>query len=394
VDTTDHKNPELRDIEERFRSIAYTTSVTVWISGPDRLRTFFNNGWLTFSGSNTEWDLSNGWAEAVHPDDWPQCLAVYLRALEARTNFEMEYRLRRTDGEFRWILDRGVPRFSPDGVFAGYIGSCIDLTSLKRYEQELLSKQKMESLGTLAHRLAHDVNNLMSGIVAQADCALDELPAPSAKAAVETITNSARRCSDIVHALMLYAEKGEINVHPVNVSLIVEDILNLLYASIPRYVKLDVVLDKFLPEVPANSSHIRQLVVNLITNASEAIDQKGGSIHLTTSQVTIGPASVRANLPRLSEGDYVRLEVSDTGSGMDNQVLDKIFDRGFTTKGEGRGSGLAASQAIAHKYGGAISVTSTPGKGTTVMVLFPRMVQLPREDKEVPRVRPGAKPAF
>jgi PAS domain S-box-containing protein len=133
----------LRESEERFRNMADTAPVMIWVSGPDKRCTFFNRTWLDFTGRTMEQELGYGWAEGLHPDDFDRCLATFNDSFDAQRRFRMEYRLRRTDGEFRWILDDGVPRFTPGGIFAGYIGSCIDLTEERRAEEE---RQKFVSL--------------------------------------------------------------------------------------------------------------------------------------------------------------------------------------------------------------------------------------------------------
>ena len=139
IDISERKRAEeaLHESEERFRTMADTAPVMIWMSGTDKLCTFFNKGWLDFTGRALEQELGNGWAEGVHREDFDRCLGVYCNAFDARQEFTMEYRLRKYDGEYRWILDHGVPRFASDGTFLGYIGSCIDLTERRRGEEAL-----------------------------------------------------------------------------------------------------------------------------------------------------------------------------------------------------------------------------------------------------------------
>jgi two-component system sensor kinase FixL len=139
LDITDRKLAEekLRESEQRFRTMANAAPVMIWMSGTDKLCTFFNRGWLDFTGRTLEQELGNGWAEGVHKEDFDRCLEVYANAFDARREFAVEYRLRRYDGEYRWVLDRGVPRSEPNGTFLGYIGTAIDITEHKRDAEEL-----------------------------------------------------------------------------------------------------------------------------------------------------------------------------------------------------------------------------------------------------------------
>jgi PAS domain S-box-containing protein len=147
-DISDRKRGELllRESEERFRLVANTAPVLIWMSGADKLCNFFNQGWLSFTGRSLEDQLGNGWTSGVHPEDLKRCIDIYSSSFDARVDFEMEYRLLRFDGEYRWIVDYGVPRFEPDGSFCGYIGSCVDITD---------RKLAAESLHTLTGRLIH-----------------------------------------------------------------------------------------------------------------------------------------------------------------------------------------------------------------------------------------------
>ena len=362
----------LQESEARFRSMADTAPVMIWVSGLDKLCTFFNKAWLEFTGRTMEQELGEGWAIGVHADDLERCIATYSDSFDARCSFRMEYRLRRADGEYRWILDDGVPRFTADGTFAGFIGSCIDITEVKRLHEEALSSQKLESLGQLARGVAHDFNNLLGGVLsttelAQLSCKEGLLPEKE----LLILRTAAIRGGEIVRQLMTYGGEESLAFEPIDLSLLVEEMLQLLQVSIAKNAILETELAKHLPAIKASPAQIRQVVMNLVTNASDAVGLRGGTIRVITEQARVGVDRVVTGPGNLAPGDYLKLEVSDTGSGMTPEVQSRIFDPFFTTKRAGRGLGLAAVHGILRSHCGAINVTSRLGKGTRIEVLLP-----------------------
>jgi two-component system, cell cycle sensor histidine kinase and response regulator CckA len=358
---------QLRESEARFRNMADTAPVLIWVSGPDKDCTFFNKGWLTFTGRTMEQELGKGWADNVHPDDMDHCWDTYSSSFDGRSNFQMEYRLRRADGEYRWLVDKGVPRFGPGGVFAGYIGSCVDMTDIKLAHEEDLNRQKLETVGLLASGIAHDFNNLLGVVLANSEMALDELAEDSAsETELKSIRDAALRGAEIVRQLMSYAGKEEETQELVDVSAVVEDMLELLKVSVPKRVKVETDLGRKLPPVRANPAQIRQIVMNLFYNASEAIGDGAGVIQVTAGQVNVAASG------GIAAGDYVQLDVSDTGRGMTPEVQARVFDAFFTTKsGSGHGLGLAAVHGIVESLHGTIRVLSTPGEGTRFEISLP-----------------------
>lgn len=367
------RTAELIDSEERFRAIADAAPVMIWISGADKLCTFFNQRWLEFTGRSMDEELGDGWAAGVHPSDFDHCLAIYTSSFDARTPFEMEYRLQRSDGEYRWLLDRGVPRYSPKNDFLGYIGSCIDVSDRKQMQEAMFAAQKLESLGVMAAGVAHDFGNLIGAILADADLALSQMTSGApGRANIMQIAEVAQRASNIVDVLMTSAgaKSSSGGVGPVDVSSEVERMLRLLKISVSKRAAVRTHLAKGLPAVQGNIAQIHQVVMNLITNASEALGEKDGTITIATDVVHLNGQSADA-LFSGPAGEYVRLTVSDTGSGMSAETRARIFDQFFTTKSTGRGLGLAAVHGIVRSLGGAIHVKSAPGGGSTFEVLFP-----------------------
>jgi PAS domain S-box-containing protein len=307
--------------------------------------------------------------------------ANYRRCLEAGRAIQFEDRLDLPGGQ-HWHT-KLIPLRNAKGVINRIIGSCVDITDLKRTQEEALAKQNLESLGVLAGGIAHDFNNLLGGIYAQAELVETDLAAGSAASeTIQTIKDSAMRGSEIVRELMVYAGKDQANcIEPLDVSRLVEEMLGLLKVSISKHAILKTDLGKELPLAPGNASGLRQIVMNLVINASEAIGEQDGVITVTTAHEECIEDAGFGQAAELPQGNYVRLEVSDTGSGMTEATKAKIFDPFFSTKFAGRGMGLAVVKGIVRDHGGAIQVVSTPGIGTTFRVLLPSAENRPSENR-------------
>jgi len=378
MDITERKRAEvaLRESEGRFREMADSTPVLICASGRDKRATFFNQGWLNFTGRTMEQELGYGWTAGLHPEDHDRAIAIYSASFDARRFCQIEYRLRRADGEYRSILCSGVPRYEPGGAFAGYNASCMDITDLKRNQAVVLANQKLESLGVLAGGIAHDFNNLLGSILAESELLMEDLTdASGALDGVTRIKSVAIRAVEIVRELMAYAgQEGEF-FKPIDLSLLVEEMFLLLKVAISKRAKFEVDLPGNLPAVRANAAQIRQVVMNLITNASEALEEQEGVISLSVAQIGGSDASWRGTPHPPGDGHYIQLEISDTGCGMSEEIQAKIFDPFFTTKFAGRGLGLAAVQGIVRAHGGTMKLESAPRKGARFTILLPCTAQ-------------------
>ena len=364
----------LREGESRFRNMADTAPVMIVSSGADKLATFFNRGWLEFRGRTMEQELGMGWAEGLHPDDRDTLLASYAASFDDRRKCHLEYRLRRADGEYRWVLCTGVPLFQTGGVFIGYIGSCVDITDFKRSQEEKLAAQKAESLEVLAAGIAQDFNNLLGALFAEADLAISELgPQTGAREHIQNINAIAMRASEIVDLLTTYAASRPSPVlEVVDLSALVEEILRLMRASLSRKgLEITCNLTGNLPPVRVNNLQVRRVVMNLLTNAAEALESREGSLTISTSIEHIRQNLRPVKPVDLPEGDYVNLAIADTGSGMTEEELARAMDPFFSTKFLGRGMGLAVAQRIVRSHGGAIRAASNIGFGSTFEVLLP-----------------------
>ena len=359
----------LRESEERFRNTADAAPVIIWLGDAEGRMIWINREAGRFSGEPMEAHLQGGCGALVHPGDREALQSVRRRAISERSAYQIEYRARRADGEYRDMLSTAVPRYV-GADYAGYAGSIVDITDLKRRQVVDATRQKWQSLGTLAGGIAHDFNNLLGGILAQSELALGELAAGgSPYRELKTIGEVARTGAEIVRQLMIYAGKETKAGAGADVSAIVGSMLDLLKVSVSKHAALETDLTPDLPGVRADAAQVRQVVMNLVTNASDAIGDRDGVIRITTSRAAIGPLDEAAD--GLAPGDYVRLEVSDTGCGMSQQTQAHVFDPFFTTKSAGHGLGLAVVHGIVRAAGGAVRISSEPGRGTAFHVFLP-----------------------
>ena len=346
----------------------------IWTSGPDTKIDFVNNYVLNLTGRTLEELAADGWKDVVHPEDREKKYPEYIPVIARGREYRAEYRVRRSDGEYRWMLDTATPRRLSDGSLAGYVGIAVDITDLKRSQEHFLAAQKLESLGSLVAGVAHNFNNLIGAIIAEADLALSELPSASpACGNVERITCVGLRAAEIVYLLTSYASPTPTGMlMPVDVTQVVEETLQLVTATVSRNINFRVNLAK-LPSIQANTSQIRQVVMNLMTNACESLPDQQGTVCVNTSVVRIDATNHISSELLLRKGEYVRLGVEDNGRGIPSEIRTRIFDPFFTTKSLGRGLGLAAVQGIVRSLGGGIRFESSPGKGSTFEVLLPRI---------------------
>jgi PAS domain S-box-containing protein len=300
-------------------------------------------------------------------DEWPM-----RRIKRGETLNRLELRLRRPDQEWEKIISySGAMVESTIGERLMFI-SVQDLTDQRKAEQALRESEKFESLGTLASGIAHDFNNLLGAVLAQAELATAELAAgANPDEELKTIREVAIRGSDIVRQLMIYAGKEDDLFESIDISNTVREMSGLLKSAISKRAELVTDLGEHLPAVKARTAEIRQVVMNLVVNASDALKDSNGVIRVTTQRVTVGPKNGRITTKDLTEGDYVQLEVSDTGSGISHEIRARIFDPFFSTKSASRGLGLPVIHGIVRSLRGAIHVESEVGNGTTFRILLP-----------------------
>jgi nitrogen-specific signal transduction histidine kinase/CheY-like chemotaxis protein len=243
-------------------------------------------------------------------------------------------------------------------------------------EEALRQAQKLESIGVLAGGIAHDFNNLLTGIMGNAGLASRAVKAGRTEQADKLLADvlaASRRAADLTRQLLAYAGKGKFVIVPVDLCKLVSEVSTLIRASISKKVTLVIDVPEECPVVEADRVQIQQLVMNLVINGGEAIGDNPGTltVRVRTEHLTERREQLRSQGFPIAPGDYVRIDVSDTGSGMDPETRDRIFEPFFTTKFLGRGLGLSAALGIVRGHRGAIGVRSAPGSGTTFTVLLP-----------------------
>src|SRR5215813_9580774 len=370
----------LRASEEKFRILADTAPVMVWVSGADKLRAFFNKPWLEFPGRVMEEELGYGWAEGVHPEDYDCCLETFNASCDAREPFKMEYRLRRRDGEYRWMLDHGVPRYSPCGDFLGCVGSCIDITERKQVEArereqlaleqvarataEAASRSKDEFLTMLSHELRSPLNAVL-GYTRMLRCGpvdrdainkVADIVERNAKAQLQII-------QDLLDSACVTTGKLRIKTRPVDLATVLESALDTVRPAAEA--KGIMLLADFGPgpeEMTGDSARLQQVVWNLLSNG-----------------IKFTPEGGRVELQMDSDANRIRIKVSDTGRGIEPEFLPFVFDlfrqadSSSTRRYGGLGLGLSLVKHLVELHGGTITAASEgAGCGATFIVTLPR----------------------
>jgi PAS domain S-box-containing protein len=363
----------LRESEERFRRVFEEGPLGLALVGKDYRFVKVNSALCRMVGYDEAELVQMSFVDITHPDDLQADVALAEQLFKRDIPFyRIHKRYAKKNGEIIWINLTASMIHGPDGEPLYGLAMVEDITEIKRTQEEALFRQKLESVGTLAGGIAHDFNNLLGAVQAQAELALAELDAGSScREELEAIGDVAMRGSEIVRQLMIYAGKESAVVGPVDLSKTVDEMLSLLKVSVTKHAVIKANLDQDLPVIRASAAQIRQIVMNLITNASDAIGDRDGVIRVITSRINLSGEAAAISSKMRTDGNYVQLEISDTGGGMSPQTQAKVFDPFFTTKSAGRGLGLAVVHGIVRSLGGAIQLTSEPAKGTTFQVLLP-----------------------
>jgi PAS domain S-box-containing protein len=366
----------LRESEQRFRVMADGAPVLIWLADTTKNRVWFNQRWLEFTGRQMKDELGFAWADNVHPDDLDRCVRTYTESFDARTTFQMEYRLRRRDGEHRWLLDHGIPRFGAAGEFTGYIGSCVDVSDRKVAEQEVTrardqalaaSRAKDEFLAALSHELRTPLNPVL---LLASDAATNRALPEDVRADFEMIAKNvaleARLIDDLLDLTRITRGKLTLNLMPGDVHSILRDALTTVQADLDdKRIQLHLDLGAKRHAIRGDGVRLQQVFWNVLKNAVKFTPEEG-KVRIET---------------RVQENGRIIVRVSDTGIGLTAAEIERIFDafsQGDHTDNEkyhrfgGLGLGLAISKRLVELHTGTIRASS-PGRnqGATFDIELP-----------------------
>jgi len=401
----------LRASEEQFRTLADNMSQFAWMADPSGRIYWYNKRWYDYTGTTLEAMRALGWRSVHHPDHHERVSASMKRAVAIGSIWEETFPLRGKDGQYRWFLSRALPIRDDFGQVTHWFGTNTDITAQvaaeealrelnenlerrvaertrelaeinhllhlemgerERAEETLRHAQKMEAIGQLTGGLAHDFNNMLTGVLG----ALDLIQRRVANGQVNELgryvdaaTTSANRAAALTHRLLAFARRQSLDATPVDVNLLVQSMEDMLRRTMAEHISFETRLqsDPWLAYTDAHQ--LENALLNLVINARDAMPD-GGQLTIQT-----GCVQIRSSQPDSPEpGDYVTLSVADNGSGMPAEVVAKAFDPFFTTKpiGQGTGLGLSMVYGFVKQTGGHVHIDSTPGQGTLITLFLPR----------------------
>lgn len=365
----------LQESENRFRQMAEQIPVVYWMRDAVSHELLYVSPAFESIWGRPVSDLFHDEAavyEAILPEHREAVMRVCEKSL-AGEDHEIEFPIQRPDGALRWLNDRAFTIKDANGAPARIVGLTTDITERKHLQRQVQHVQKLESLGLLAGGIAHDFNNLLLAVMGNADLALLHLQDGPAREHLENIASICKRASELSNQMLAYSGRGALAAESIDLTSLVEEMAHLLRAAISKRAMLRTRLGRKLPRVTGDAAQLRQIVMNLLTNASDALQGQNGVISVSTGARECSRTYLRDSYidDQLEPGLYIYIEVTDSGCGMSAETIARIFDPFFTTKSDGRGLGMAAVLGIVRAHRGAVKIYSEPGRGSTFRVLFP-----------------------
>jgi len=383
-DITERKKAEqeIRFNEQRFRSLVEATASIAWDMPASGEFEVEQPGWSAFTGQSFEELRGWGWLQAIHPEDREETERVWSAAVANRTLYVVEHRILTCDQKYRNMAARAVPILNEEGNIRQWFGIHADITELKKLEQQFFRAQRLESIGTLAGGIAHDLNNVLAPIVMSVDLLKLEEKDARRLSILTMIEGSAKRGADMVRQMLLFGRGVEGRRVKVAVQQLVSEVEKIANDTFLKHFRVQTRVAPDLWTVLGDPTQLYQVLLNLAVNARDAMPD-GGTLTISAENLVIDPHHAALN-PEAQPGPYITLQVEDTGTGMEPEVIEQIFDPFFTTKelGKGTGLGLSTSLAIVKSHGGFVRVESELGRGTKFRISLPAQTKQAAADTE------------
>jgi len=403
---------EVRESEARFRAVADTAPVLIWVTNRDRTRAFVNQAYVDYMGQDYETARTADWRSYIHPDDQDRVVAEAAAGEATGQPFALEARYLRHDGQYRWLKSFSRPRTTLHGDVVGFVGVAFDVSDARRVEQDLkrinelledrvgealaekakaeadlMHAQRMEAVGRLTGGVAHDFNNLLTVVIGALDLILKS-PDDAARRQKfgEAALSAARRGERLTHQLLAFSRRQALRPEAVDLNVLIRESDPLLRRAVGEAVSYRLKLKRGGARVIVDPAQFEAALLNLIVNARDAVAEQAGSDGGTITVQTRACDVEDGEVTELAAGHYVCITVSDTGIGMDAETMQRVFEPFFTTKSVGKGTGLGLSQVygFARQSGGGVKIESTPGQGTRITLHLP-----PAAAEEVMLPAPG-----